>query len=192
MQRYYRTMEPPMQDQPPQSATGAALPNPSGKEPRRHHPTVKELEEQVAKLTDLAARAQADLQNFKMRMEREAAELRKFAVVPFLLKLLPIRDDIVRALQHQNENGNSASAHNGLKHILEKFDKVLKDAGVERMAAVGNPFDPKQHEILNSSPGAKDIVTAIHEEGYELHGKVLRPAKVQVGDGAGTPQTSQP
>ncbi len=135
---------------------------------------IQALEAQVAKLTDLAARAQADLQNSKIRMEREAEDLRKYAVVPLLLALLPVRDDLARASQ---------SGEKGVKQILDKLDKVFSNVGLKCMDALGKPVDPSRHEIINAGSGEKDIVTAIHEEGYELHGRVLRPAKVQVGNG---------
>lgn len=135
---------------------------------------VQLLEAQIAKLTDLAARAQADLQNSKMRMEREAEDLRKFAIVPLLLTLLPIRDDLSRAAAKDSE---------GVKQILDKLDKVFSSVGLKRMEALGKPADPAKHEIINAGPGEKDLVTNVHEEGYELHGRVLRPAKVQVGNG---------
>src|SRR3989344_4166195 len=137
---------------------------------------IQKLELQIAKLTDLAARAQADLQNSKMRMERETQDMRKFATVPLLLALLPVRDDLVRAAKQEGENGAS-------KQILSKLDKVLTDAGLTPLEALGKTADPSRHEILNAGPGPKDVVIAVHEEGYELHGKVLKPAKVQVGDG---------
>src|SRR3989344_3208364 len=124
---------------------------------------LQELKAQLAKLKDTAARAQADLLNFKDRMKREGEELRKFAALPFILELLPVRDDLVRAAGH-----DSAS---GLKQILLKID------------ALGKKMDPERHQIVNTGAGEKDIVTLVHEEGFLLHGKVLRPAKVQVGDG---------
>lgn len=151
---------------------------------KKQQPTVKEFQEQVAKLTDLAARAQADLQNFKMRMEREAGDLRKFALAPLAMKLLPVRNDLARA----------ASAHPGdpgYRQVLEKLDKVLGEAGVNRMDALGNLFDPTKHEVLNTVPGEKDRVLAVFEEGYELQGRILRPAKVQVGDGSPTEGASE-
>ena len=137
---------------------------------------IQELEVQIAKLTDLAARAQADLQNSKMRMERETQDMRKFATVPLLLALLPVRDDLVRA--SRQEGDSSAS-----KQILAKLDKILADAGLTPIEALGMKADTAKHEILNAGPGPKDLVIAVHEEGYELHGKILKPAKVQVGDG---------
>ena len=136
---------------------------------------LQELKAQLAKLKDTAARAQADLLNYKDRMKREGEELRKFAGLPFILELLPIRDDLVRAAGH-----DSAS---GLKQILLKIDALLRDAGVEKIDALGKKMDPERHQIVNTGAGEKDIVTLVHEEGFLLHGKVLRPAKVQVGDG---------
>jgi molecular chaperone GrpE len=146
----------------------------AGKESNEGTERIKELEGQIAKLTDLAARAQADLQNSKIRMEREAEDLRKFAIVPLLLALLPVRDDLARAASQGDE---------GVKQILEKIDKVFSTVGLKRMEPLGKPVDPTKHEILNVGPGEKDVVTLVHEDGYELHGRVLRAAKVQVGDG---------
>ena len=138
---------------------------------------LQELTKQVERLTDLAARAQADLQNFKARREKDSEELRKFANVPLLLKLLPVRDDLARAaLAHPHDTG--------YRQILEKLDKVLTEAGVQKIEALGQLLDTAKHEVVNTGAGEKDIVTAVHEEGYELSGRVLRPSKVQVGDGA--------
>jgi molecular chaperone GrpE len=160
----------PAPKQPPAHATGAA-PQSQGKP----EPNVQDLQKQVARLTDIAARAQADLQNFKMRMEREAAELRTFVQQGFILTLLPILDDLKRAIVHTKADG--------LEQILQKLEKILADSGVKKIEAMGIRFDPLRHEILGSIPGEKDIVLVVHEDGYELNGKVLRPAKVQVGDG---------
>lgn len=131
-------------------------------------------QEQIKKLTEIAARAQADLQNFKSRMEKETAEFRKFAGAPILLALLPIHDDLSRASEHGDE---------GSAQILVKLDKILVDIGLVKMDPMGKPVDPNKHEVVNTCPGEKDIVTNIHEEGFEYHGRVLRPAKVQVGMG---------
>ena len=137
---------------------------------------LQELTKQVERLTDLAARAQADLQNFKARQGKDGEELRKFANVPLLLKLLPVRDDLARAaIVHPQDPG--------YRQIVEKLDKVLTEAGVQKIEALGQFLDTAKHEVVNTSPGEKDIVTAVHEEGYELHGRVLRPSKVQVGEG---------
>lgn len=130
---------------------------------------------QIAKLTDIAGRAQADLQNFKERMKRENEEFRKFANAPLLLSLLALHDDLARAAAHEGTNG--------VKQILLKLEKILAAAGVVKIEAIGKKFDSALHEIVNAGPGEKDVILAIHEEGFLLHGRVLRPAKVQVGEG---------
>lgn len=139
-------------------------------------PVIEELKAKLAKLTDIAARAQADLLNFKDRMKRESDELRKFAIVPLILQLLPMYDDLSRAAAHEKS---------GTLQILAKLERVLADASVKRIEALEKKADPAKHEIVNTGPGEQDVVTHVHEEGFELYGRVLRPAKVQVGDGTG-------
>ncbi len=137
-----------------------------------------ELKEKLLRVTDLAARAQADLLNFKDRMKKQEEDLRKFAVVPLLLELLPIRDDLARASLH------GEGAEFGLSQILTKIDAVLDRAGVKKIEALGKKADPSLHEIVNEGPGEKDVIILVHQEGYRLHEKILRPSKVQVGNGS--------
>ncbi len=139
---------------------------------------VNDLEEQLAKLTDVAARAQADLQNFKDRQNREGDELRKFAAVPIVMSLLPVRDDLALAAGHEGE------AQDGFGQILAKLDKVLSDFGVTMIKSLGEKVNPELHEIVNTGEGEKDVIVGVHQEGFEMQGKVLRPAKVQVGVGS--------
>jgi len=137
----------------------------------------KDLQERLAKLTEIAARAQADLQNFKQRMSRDADELRKFAVQPLILRLLPIRDDLARA----SENSTDSES---FTQILRKLDQILESIGLTQIVSMGEKVDPTKHESINTTPGEKDLITEVHEEGYDLHGRIVRPAKVSVGDGS--------
>jgi molecular chaperone GrpE len=132
------------------------------------------LQEQIAKLTDIAARAQADLQNFKKRQERDTEELQKFAIAPLIMALLPVRNDLARAAEHDE----------GSAQVLTKFDAILESVGVQKIEAEGQTVDTSLHEVISTGPGEKDVITEVHEEGYELHGRVLRPAKVICGDGS--------
>jgi molecular chaperone GrpE len=134
----------------------------------------KALKEQLEKLTDLAGRAQADLQNFKARQKKDAAELVKFAVTPLLLELLPVRDDLARAENHDGDT-------DGYEQILTKLDSVFAKIGLKKIDAMGEKADPAKHEVITTAPGEKDVVIEVHEEGYELNGRVLRPSKVIVG-----------
>ena len=138
---------------------------------------------EAAKMKDLAARSQADLQNAKARVERERAELAVFALEAMIKKLLPTIDSFQRAFQHLPEDLKHHEWVKGVTAIEKQLLKELEGAGLQRMSSLGTKADPQRHEVLQQGPGEKDTVTEVFEEGYELAGKVLRPAKVKVGNG---------
>ena len=136
-----------------------------------------------AKMKDLAARSQADLQNAKARVERERTELSAFALEAMLKKLLPTIDSFQRAWEHLPEELKNHEWVKGVTAIERQLLKELEVVGLRRMSSVGTAVDSARHEVLQQGPGKKDTVTEVFEEGYEMHGKVLRPAKVKAGDG---------
>lgn len=141
------------------------------------------LEEQVKKLTDTAGRAQADLQNAKVRMEKDSDEMRKFATEAVLIRLLPVIDNFQRAFQHLPADLAGNEWVKGITAIEQNLLKQVMDLGLRKIEALGTQVDSQKHEVLMEGPGEKGKVIEVFEEGYELHGKVLRPAKVKVGDG---------
>ena len=145
---------------------------------------IEALQAELAKLRDLAARAQADLQNAKARVERDAEELRKFASESMIRRILPTLDNFQRAFQHVPEDLQSHEWVKGVAAIESDLMKQMADAGLKRMQSSGAIVDPQRHEVLSIGPGKDGIVTDVFEEGYELNGKVLRPAKVKAGDGS--------
>jgi len=167
-------MEPSKKKQPP---ADPAVP------PAEEAGEIQALKDQVAKLTDMAARAQADLQNAKGRLERDADELRRFAAEAVLRKLLPTVDNFQRAFQHLPEELRSHEWVKGVTAIEQDFLKVLADLGLKKFESKGQPVDPSRHEVVMQGPGKEGVVTDVYEEGYELHGKVIRPAKVTAGNG---------
>lgn len=136
-----------------------------------------------AKMKDLAARSQADLQNAKARMERERMELAGFALEGMLRKLLPTIDSFQRAFLHLPEELKTHEWVKGVTAIEGQLMKEVETAGLKRMSSLGSPIDTSRHEVLQQGSGAKNTVIEVFEEGYELHGKVLRAAKVKAGDG---------
>ncbi|KKW37300.1 MAG: Protein GrpE [Candidatus Peribacteria bacterium GW2011_GWC2_54_8] len=124
----------------------------------------KELE----RLKEMAGRAQADLQNARERMRREAQEVRAFAL---------------EAFAHLPEELKNHDWVKGLQAMEQAFIKELSDVGLQQIASLGKPVNPAYHEVLQAGPGEKDVITEVFEEGYLLREKVLRPAKVKVGDG---------
>lgn len=145
------------------------------------------LQAELEKMKDLAARAQADLQNAKARVERDADELRKFAAEGMLRRILPTLDNFQRAFQHMPEDLKDNEWVKGVAAIEADLMKQVSDAGLRRMQSMGQVVDPQKHEVLSVGPGEADKVVEVFEEGYELHGKVLRPAKVKAGDGSQAP-----
>ena len=142
------------------------------------------LQAEVARWKDTAARAQADVQNAKMRVEKEASDMRSFASEQMLRRLLPALDNFQRAFQHVPEALREEEWVKGVAAIEQDLMRQVTDVGLKRMQSRGQHVDPHRHEILLTGPGSLDTVVDVLEEGYELHGKVLRPAKVKVGDGS--------
>lgn len=151
---------------------------------------VSELLAQVAKLTNIAARAQADLQNAKMRMGKDAEELRAFAAESVIRKLLPTIDNFQRAFQHLPDLKKHEGVYpelvewiRGITSIEQELMKRLAEMGLKKFESIGKPIDAARHEVLMTGPGKEGMVVEVFEDGYELHGRVLRPAKVKAGDG---------
>ncbi len=144
---------------------------------------IEELSEQVQKSSEIASRSQAELQNAKIRLEREASDIRKFASEAVLLKLLPTIDNLQRALKSLPKNLENDPWVKGIVALEQQFLKQVGDMGLKRFESVGKPLDAERHEVLMQVPGAVGTVIEVLEDGYELHGKIVRPATVKVGGG---------
>ncbi len=130
-------------------------------------------DEQLNDLKGKLARALADYSNLEKRFERDSSSIIKFANSNLLGKLLEVRDHL----------GMAASAGDtSLKMILATFDKLLVDEGVTEVKVDGM-YDPATMECHETVPGDKDKVIGVQLRGYLLHGKLLRPARVTVGNG---------
>ncbi len=128
-------------------------------------------------------RAQADYQNLRRRSEQDREELAKFANAQLILHLLPIVDDLERALGNLDAKLAGFTWVEGIHIIERKLHAVLEIMGVAEIDAEGKPFDPNQHEALLYEEGDDGIVLREIQRGYTLHGRVLRPALVAVGKG---------
>lgn len=145
--------------------------------------TIDQLTQQVAKLTDMAGRAQAELQNAKLRMEREGTELKRFAGEAAIRKLLPAIDNFQRALKHLPAELATHEWCKGIVATQKEFMRLTADMGLQTFGAAGEALNPDRHEVLLSAPGAAGTVIEVLEDGYEFAGKVIRPAKVKAGAG---------
>jgi len=128
-------------------------------------------------------RAQADFINYRRRSEQEKEEIGKFASSVLMLSLLPILDDLERALTSIPSNLAKLSWVDGVRLIERKLQASLEAQGLSPIKALGEPFDPKFHEAAMHGKGKEGIVIAELQKGYKLHDRVIRPAMVVVGEG---------
>jgi 8-oxo-dGTP diphosphatase len=135
----------------------------------------------VQRFKELAARAHADLQNAKARVEREREEMGKFAAEGLLRTLLPTVDNFQRAIRHIPADLSENEWVKGMVATEQELVRRLGDAGLTKMDALGQAVDPHRHDVLLTGEGKAGTVIEVLEDGYELAGKVLRPAKVKVG-----------
>jgi|SoiMethySBSTD1v2_1073268.scaffolds.fasta_scaffold487954_2 molecular chaperone GrpE len=128
-------------------------------------------------------RAQADYSNFRRRTEQEREELVKVAEAGLLMHLLPVVDDLERALAGLPPELRGVTWVDGVLLIDRKLRSVLEAHGLTPIDAVGQPFDPHLHEAVlrDGDPSEATTVNGELQKGYRLHDRVLRPTLVKVG-----------
>ena len=127
-------------------------------------------------------RARADLDNFRKRAQREKEDLLKFSNETILRELLPVIDNLERALQHAATDGE-AGLLQGVELTLGQFGKVLEKFNVVAIEAVGELFDPARHEAMGQIESAEqppNTVVQLLQKGYLLNDRLLRPAMVLI------------
>jgi molecular chaperone GrpE len=167
-------------------------------EPEPVTPETSDLEQAIAAEKKRAEeylsswqRAQADFINYKRRSEQERLEFSKFANASMLLGLLPVLDDLERALNSIPSEFAEQKWVEGVRLVERKFKSSLEIQGVKPILALGMAFDPNFHEAVRQDKGPEGMVLQEFQKGYTLNGKLLRPAKVVVGNGE-EDGTSQP
>lgn len=132
---------------------------------------------------DLAQRTQADFQNYKRRLEQEREKLVKDANADLLRQILPILDDLERALGHMPADMSEHSWPQGIQLIGQKLQGMLEQQGLRRIGVEGEEFDPHVHEAVAYEEHPRygeGLIAGIYRPGYRLHERVLRPAQVTV------------
>ncbi len=145
-------------------------------------------EEKVKTDANLAGwqRAQADFVNYKRRSEQERTEITRFANSQFMLNLVPVLDDFERAFDSIPNNLANTVWVDGVRLIERKLRSALETQGLSPISAVGELFDPYQHEAIRQDRGKEGIVIEELQKGYKLHDRVIRPSQVVVGNGEAT------
>lgn len=144
-----------------------------------------QLRAENAEFRDRWMRTQADLENFKRRAVREKQDALRFGSENLLKDLLPVIDNLHRALAHAKQGRGDDPILTGVELVLRGFDEVLERHGVKVVPARGTPFDPNRHEAIShvESDAPANTVIDEHQRGYVLHDRLLRPALVTVGKG---------
>ena len=138
---------------------------------------------QAAELKDRLLRSQAEWDNSRKRILREKEDSVRYASESFLEKLLPVVDNFEMGMQAAKTATDAKAIAQGLDMVLAQFQQVLKDAGVETIEAVGQPFDPHRHEALGhheTHDHPEGQVMTQMRKGYKLKDRLLRPASVFV------------
>ena len=130
-------------------------------------------------------RAQADFVNYKRRTEQERLEFNDFANANLVLNILPVLDDMERALEAVPPKYKKHDWVEGVRLVERKFRTILEGLGVKQINALGEVFDPNYHEALRQSNGKEGIILEEIQKGYMLNDKLLRPSRVVVGNGEG-------
>lgn len=159
-------------DAPAKPAAEASLPSGQAAE---YEEKLREGEERILRL-------RADFDNYRKRADREREDLRRTAAAGLVRDLLPVLDNMERALSNRPE-GCPEVFFQGLSLILQQFEDTLKKVGLEEVVAAGMPFDPAFHDACTMAPTTDlppNHVLDVIQRGFTLAGKLLRPARVRV------------
>lgn len=145
---------------------------------------LEEAQRERGQFKSLLQRTQADFVNFRRRVEEEREEFQKATTSQLILRILPVLDDLERAMAQPPPEAQQAEGWaQGIRLVLRKFQQVLEEAEVRRIEARGKSFDPWEHAVVSyeeTTEHPEGRVIKVVREGYTLHGKVLRPSLVSV------------
>jgi molecular chaperone GrpE len=132
---------------------------------------------------DRLLRVSADFDNYKKRVAKEKADLTRYGNEELIKALLPVIDNLERALEHAAGAGEQGGIREGVEMTLQQFSQILRRFGITPISAAGERFDPTRHEAVMEQATAEHDpghVVAELEKGYLLNDRLVRPAKVVV------------
>ena len=145
---------------------------------------IENLRQQLGENTDLMLRTQAEMDNLRKRTSRDIENAHKFALDKFIRELLPVIDSMELGISaSDNASGDIESLREGLDLTLKKFLDTLEKFGVSVVAPQGDKFNPEKHEAVSMQAVdgmASGTVVTVMQKGYELNGRLVRPAMVIV------------
>lgn len=128
-------------------------------------------------------RAQAELENYRKRIQRQMEDHERYAALPLLRDLLSVVDNIHRAIAAAEKSATGGGLVDGVKMIAQSLESTLSKHGCKKIEALGQPFDPAFHEAISQQPSPDHpphTVLLVAQDGYLLHDRVVRPSQVIV------------
>ncbi|HEX9873468.1 MAG TPA: nucleotide exchange factor GrpE [Deferrimonas sp.] len=153
--------------------------------------TLANLRQEAEQNRDLYLRARADLENYRKRAQRDKEDLARFANENILREILPVLDNLERAVEHAGRDDNAqGSLFEGVRMTVDMFGRLIERFGVVPITTVGEAFDPSRHEAvgqIESVEHAPNTVVQELQKGYLLNDRLLRPAMVMVAKTPSSP-----
>ncbi len=146
---------------------------------------IKKLEDEVARLKNDYARAYADTENTRKRLIQEAETNKKYRIQSFALEILPVLDNLERALMQKTTTEESANFKKGLEMIYTQLVTALKNEGVEEIDVLNKPYDAANAQaiMVEKKEGVEpNIVIEVLQKGYKLKDRILRAGMVKVSE----------
>jgi molecular chaperone GrpE len=148
---------------------------------------VEQLRGELAEAKDRALRTQAELDNYRKRIQREMDDTLRYANMNLMRDLLPVVDNLHRAAESAEKTSDVAGLLAGVKMVATQFEDVLARHHCKRISAHGEAFDPNVHEAIAQQPSeehAQGTVMLEATTGFQLHDRVVRPTQVIVSSGS--------
>lgn len=148
----------------------------------------RQVQEVQSRFDQLRQQLQRETDETRVRLNRSADERAEAGKARFIESLLPVMDDLDRAINAAVREGSSDAILQGIRSIANSFQNALTSAGVEPIASVGEPFNPELHEAVDTEetdPEMDGIVVDEYSRGFRIGDRLLRPARVKVGRAPG-------
>jgi molecular chaperone GrpE len=150
------------------------------------------LRAELEEAKDRALRGWAELENYRKRAARQIEDERRYAALPLARDLLPVLDNVKRAVDAAEKNHDTASLLEGIKMVVQQLQGVLVRHHCTPIAALHQPFDPNYHDAILHQPSAEyppNTVIQEVQQGFRLHDRVVRPTQVIVSSPVEKPDT---
>ena len=147
---------------------------------------LEDAQAKVADYWDQIVRANAEMENIKRRASRDVENARKYSVESFANDLIPVMDSLEQGIGSITESTDIQAVKEGMELTIDVMLKTMEKQGMKQVNPVGERFNPQHHEAMTMIPSPdhpEDHVIDVFQKGYELNGRVIRPARVVVSQG---------